>query len=138
VSKPAVAPPAAKKPRVDERAPASVGVQTPAAAAKPKVPAAPDALDSDDDASPPGWPAPPTAAAAAAPVKTETEVAVAAFLRGVSPPLWDLDAALKACAGSALTMAHLRRVANSQPAHSESAVTMLAASLGLRRAGDRI
>jgi len=128
VDEPAAASPA-KKQRSEKPAPANIKLERPTAV-KPETPAAPalPAVSVFGASSP-----------SAAPVKTEDEAAVAAFLRSFSPPLSDLNAALQASAGGAISMAQLRRVATLlQPERYQSAVTALAARLRLRNAGDEL
>jgi hypothetical protein len=65
---------------------------------------------------------------------------LAAFLRGISPPLAGLDASLAAARSSGMTMAHLRCAAEKitqRPEFCKSTIDFLSQSLALSLAADQ-
>jgi hypothetical protein len=61
-----------------------------------------------------------------------------AFLRGISPPLVDIDRVAAAAADSGVQMSQLRDAVRSPPAEGASRVNLAADVLGIRRGADKL
>ena len=61
-----------------------------------------------------------------------------AFLRGISPPLADIDRVAATAAGSGVQMSQLRDAVRSPPAEGASRVNLAADILGIRRGADKL
>jgi hypothetical protein len=83
-------------------------------------------------------PVAPAPAAAIVAVAGGDDDDLVAFLRGISPPLVDIDRVAAAAADSGVQMSQLRDAVRSPPAEGASRVNLAADVLGIRRGADKL